>query len=319
MNSNFFLKRVAVLLSTYNGGHYIHDQLISLLNQNCNLRIDIHIRDDGSTDETLKIIERFLDGNSNIYLHKGRNVGVISSFLWLVDNVAGYDYYAFCDQDDVWEPLKIAAAIGKFSEINKETPQLYCSAFEYVDQDLRPIDHFTSKTDLSINNLLIENCAPGCTIVFNAALRDTYSKLDLNNIAKRIVMHDWFFLLLARCNGEVLYDKNSYLLYRQHSNNVVGIKSGFVSIVKNRWAQFKKERARVNHLLFLQISLLKEICDVSPSSKTARLVINSFVNSQRSFYSRLKYLFMNDAVRVKRIKIADALLFNILYLFGYYK
>lgn len=319
MNSYADNLRIAVIMSTYNGSLYIEAQVKSILSQLINCKIDVHIRDDGSSDSTLHVIKSLALQYENIHIYKGGNIGVISSFLWLVDNVAGYDYYAFCDQDDVWEPLKIVAAIGKFSEINKETPQLYCSAFECVDQDLRPIGHFTSKTDLSINNLLIENCAPGCTMVFNAALRDTYRKLDLSNIAKRIVMHDWFFLLLARCNGEVLYDKNAYLLYRQHSNNVVGIKSGFVSIVKNRWAQFKKERARANHLLFLQTSLLKEICDVSPPSKTARLVINSFVNSQHSFYSRFKYLFINDAVKVKRMKMGDALLFNILYLFGYYK
>lgn len=319
MNSYVDNLRVAVIMSSYNGSLYIEAQVKSLLSQLVNCKVDIHIRDDGSSDSTLSVIKSLSLQHDNIYIYEGENIGVISSFMWLVDNITGYDYYAFCDQDDVWEPLKIAAAISKFTGINKTTPQLYCSAYEYVDQDLRAIGHFTSKTDLSINNLLIENCAPGCTMVFNAALRDTYSKLDLNNIAKRIVMHDWFFLLLARCNGEVLYDKNAYLLYRQHSNNVVGIKSGFVSIFKNRWAQFKKERARTHHLLFLQASLLKEICDVGSSSKTAKLVIECFINSQRSFYSRLVYLFKNDVVKVKRVKMVDALLFNFLYLFGYYK
>ena len=156
-------------------------------------------------------------------------------------------------------------------------------------------------------------------MVFNAALRNLYLQLNIGDISKSIVMHDWFFLLLARCSGDVLYDKNSYLLYRQHANNVVGIKSGVLSIFKNRWTQYKKEKARTNHLLFLQASLLKDICDAESFSGTPRLVIEGFVKSQNNFYSRLMYLLKSNTIKVRRLKKIDALLFTCLFLSGYYK
>lgn len=310
---------VAILMSTFNGMKYIKEQIESLLSQSCSVGIHIHIRDDGSTDSTLSYLRGLSQEREGIFIYEGENIGVVGSFMWLVKNIAGYNYYAFCDQDDVWQPLKLTAAINKLSEITGYMPQLYCSAYEYVDQNLITIGRFISNTDLSINNLLIENCAPGCTMVFNAALRNLYLQLNIGDISKSIVMHDWFFLLLARCSGDVLYDKNSYLLYRQHANNVVGIKSGVLSIFKNRWTQYKKEKARTNHLLFLQASLLKDICDAESFSGTPRLVIEGFVKSQNNFYSRLMYLLKSNTIKVRRLKKIDALLFTCLFLSGYYK
>lgn len=310
--------RVSVIMSSYNGAVYIEEQIYSILNQSLDAEIDIHIRDDGSTDSTLELIKSMSEINNNIYLYEGNNIGVVGSFLWLVENISGYDYYAFCDQDDVWHPLKLAAAIDK---LIGNGPRLYCSAYEYVDCNLNVIGRFTSKTDLSMNNLLIENCAPGCTMVFNSSLRDEYIKLDvdINDMKNIVVMHDWLFLLLAVCTGSVLYDENSYLLYRQHANNVVGIKSGILSIAKNRWRQYKKERSRKNHLLFLQASFVKGFCGDLVCSHTSKVVVDKFIDSQSCVLSRVLYMLGSGGYRVRRIKVLDGVLFWFLYLFGYYK
>ena len=59
--------KVAVLLSTYNGEKYLKEQLDSLINQSYS-NIDIYIRDDGSTDNTVKIIKGYQKNNTNIYI-----------------------------------------------------------------------------------------------------------------------------------------------------------------------------------------------------------------------------------------------------------
>ncbi|HHF9279308.1 TPA: glycosyltransferase, partial [Escherichia coli] len=104
------LKSMAVLLSSYNGEKYIGEQLDSIIKCYRDFDLHIHIRDDGSVDSTCEIIKEYISKNDSIFLYEGDNVGVIASFLWLVENVGDYDYYAFCDQDDVWEPLKLIAA-----------------------------------------------------------------------------------------------------------------------------------------------------------------------------------------------------------------
>lgn len=308
-------KKIAILLSSYNGAKFIVEQLVSLLNQNCLYHIDIHIRDDGSSDGTLDLIRESFSEVDNIFLYEGNNYGVIRSFLWLVDNVEGYDYYAFCDQDDVWAPLKLMAAISKLEEHDSSYPLVYCSAYDYVDQGLSLIGRFHSGSDLSENNLLIENCAPGCTMVFNAELRRKYCKLNINNISQRIVMHDWFILLLGLAFGKVVYDHNSYLFYRQHGNNVVGKKTGFLEILKSKVKQFKKERKRPEHLLLLQNILIAECCSDDKGNKLFQ-ISNKFVESQHSISTRLKFVVGGY---VKRVRLIDDLIFKLLYVLGYYK
>ncbi|MFS7194592.1 glycosyltransferase [Rahnella inusitata] len=308
-------KKVAILLSSYNGENYIGEQLNSLLNIKSRYELNIHIRDDGSTDGTPILIREFKSNYSTVFIHQCENVGVIKSFLWLVSHVSEYDYYAFCDQDDVWQSLKIEAAIDKLEQHSEDIPLLYCSAYDYVDQDLNFIGRFTSLSDFSLNNLMIENCAPGCTMVFNASLRRKFLSLDIPNISERIVMHDWFFLLLGLHNGKVIYDNNSYLLYRQHANNVVGKKSGFFAILNSKIKQFIKESKRPKHLLCQQNELLM-MCSSDNTKSEMYLLTSKFVNSQGSIVSRIKYALTGN---VKRVKKLDDYVFKILFVFGYYK
>lgn len=308
-------KKLAILLSSFNGEKFIAQQLQSLIEMKVDFIFDIYIRDDGSSDRTCEIVKRFSQEHTNIYLYQEHNVGVIASFLWLVDKISGYDYYAFCDQDDFWQPLKVLAAINKFEAHNEQIPLVYCSAYDYVDQNLNFIGRFTSKSDFSVSNLLIENCAPGCTMLFNSALREKYLNINAENISNRVVMHDWFFLLLGLHFGRVIYDNNSYLLYRQHANNVVGKKSGLLPVFKSKIKQFIKESKRPKHLLFLQSELFSDVTSEQVHSLTHKLS-SDFVSSQGSFYSRIKFVFSG---KIRRIRKLDDLIFKALFLFGYYK
>ena len=121
--------KVAVLLSTYNGSKYIKEQIDSILSQE-GVNIDIYIRDDGSTDETVNIIYEYK--SNNIFLTEGKNIGVGNSFMELLYSVPEiYDYYAFADQDDIWSEKKTRIAI---EVLQKNKKHLYASNQELIDK-----------------------------------------------------------------------------------------------------------------------------------------------------------------------------------------
>ncbi len=97
--------RVQVLMSTYNGERFLEEQIESLLSQSWK-NLEILIRDDGSTDGTMEILERYCMRYSNIQVFAGENVGVAKSFFELLEESDG-DFVAFCDQDDVWLEHKV--------------------------------------------------------------------------------------------------------------------------------------------------------------------------------------------------------------------
>ena len=110
---------VAVLMSTYNGEDYLAEQINSILNQTYQ-NIHLFIRDDGSTDNTMSIIEEFIGNPKVSVIKSGDNLGYKNSFLMLLKTVVDlkkkYQYISFSDQDDVWLKDKILVSIKKLEK-----------------------------------------------------------------------------------------------------------------------------------------------------------------------------------------------------------
>lgn len=219
--------RVLILLSTYNGALFLEEQLDSILNQK-GVSIDILIRDDGSTDDTLKILQKY-ENLKQINVVEGKNVGAAWSFMELLklaeDRV--YDYYAFADQDDFWLNDKLESAVNMISNVdNIETPVLYFSQYQMVDASLENIKTPLYTPKLDFGHALVDNCATGCTMVFNRTLLLYLSKYT----PKYLLMHDdWVYKVCLGVGGRVFYDSIPHILYRQHGNNVIGgISSGII-------------------------------------------------------------------------------------------
>lgn len=214
-------------MSTYNGEKYLTEQLDSLITLAG--KPDIYIRDDGSTDKTKDIIKSYQSCNDNIKLIESDNIGVTASFFELMKFVGfeKYDYFAFCDQDDFWEYKKVSHAIESIKAING--PAMYCSRLNVVDESLR--FKFQSPypgSGLSFSNALVENVVTGCTCILNKlAFKKIIEKLP---DPKKIVMHDWWFYLVLINEGSIFFDNNSFIKYRQHGNNVEGMKRNFAKI-----------------------------------------------------------------------------------------
>lgn len=220
-----------VLLSTYNGKKYLREQLDSLLQQE-EIDLYVYVRDDGSTDGTQEILMEYQDKFCSFSWYQGENIGPAYSFLELLKTSGDFEYYAFCDQDDIWYKKKLQIACNTMQEESRlEVPKLYMSTYEVVNKDLELMFiremHFERK--FTFEETILGRCPSGCTMVFNRALRDIVKIYT----PKYTRMHDFWLLLSAELVGAVIYtDNNPQLKYRQHENNVIGLSISFPKYIK---------------------------------------------------------------------------------------
>ena len=225
--------RVQILLSTYNGERYLEPLLKSLFRQTYP-HLSILVRDDGSTDGTVGLLERYAE-SERLRVYRGLHVGIRRSFFDLLTHAdPTCRFFAFCDQDDVWLPEKVARAHAFLAAAENGQPVLYCSRAILVDEGLRPFGLTRGVArGPSFENALVENIATGCTTVLNRASR----LLLVSSEPSCETMHDrWAYLVVAAI-GRIIYDDHPSILYRQHSTNVVGVP-------RRRWVwRIKKLRA----------------------------------------------------------------------------
>jgi glycosyltransferase involved in cell wall biosynthesis len=218
---------VCVLLSSYNGEKYINEQIKSILSQE-NIFVKLLIRDDGSKDSTLDILKQF--NQSRIEVLNAPNVGVTRSFFELIEKADDADYYAFADQDDVWDKDKLIIAIEKLHAY-VDRPAIYSSNTRLVNNNLEFIKNEDSNPKTTLGSAFIKNYVTGCTTVFN---RKLMNKLKLNtNVI--VPYHDWWANLVAlSLGGESIYDVSPHINYRQHDENLVGASDTLLKKWKSR-------------------------------------------------------------------------------------
>lgn len=230
---------VAILMSTYNGQKYLREQMESLLQQE-GVALKIVVRDDGSKDNTIQILEEYSHKYDFITVLKENNVGVSKSFNCLCkyacDNVEA-DYYAFCDQDDVWDKDKLLIAVNKLENLPNDKPNLYFSNLKMVDENLNYIRDLFTPGEVRIGSpmALIQVFTYGCTCVFNRKGLDDYCAIPVNEM-----FHDHWIFELCTYLGSVYYDEAAHINYRQHSSNVSGAKSKGLKLLKVRLNTFFK-------------------------------------------------------------------------------
>lgn len=231
----YIMRDVIVVMSAYNGELFLEEQIKSILAQK-NVSIKLVIRDDGSSDRTNDIVSSIND--SRIEYLKGSNVGCSRSFFELLkyvqSNYHGDSYVAFSDQDDYWLPDKLESACKMLDKLPDNSPNLYISNLFIVNGDLKN-PNYLYEDDISLDkgHALVENHATGCTMVFN---KNVISMILQSN-TDRYRIHDIPIFRMCLFLGNVVYDANPHIYYRQHSNNVIGAnyytKQRFISKVKS--------------------------------------------------------------------------------------
>lgn len=222
---------IAILLSTYNGADYIGKQIDSLLSQTYQ-DFTIYIRDDGSNDGTIGIIDSFVNKFPDKVKHvdqNGDNLGVGQSFMWLLEHAMA-DYYMYCDQDDVWLPEKVELTLKKIQEIDKTGhAEMPCCAFTdaiIVDGQLNHLydslwkSNYRNPEDAKdvYRYAVYRQAALGCTMIFNNGAR-RYA-LQNKQFPFRRGQHDRFVVYLCAVFGKVTYLDKPLIKYRQHGKNV---------------------------------------------------------------------------------------------------
>lgn len=221
--------KIIVLLSTYNGEKFLEEQLRSIILQR-NVNLEIIVRDDGSKDSTCKILQKW-QNKGFLRWYSGANLGPARSFMHLLMQSPDADYYAFCDQDDIWLPEKLSIALDKIKDHGNEAA-IYISNLCLVDQNQKIIG-YTSKErfSLTLAESLIYNPATGCTMVINRKMRDVLSLYEPSTM----VMHDsWIYKVAISIGGFVYCDSQSHIYYRQHGDNLVGARSTWLKRCENR-------------------------------------------------------------------------------------
>lgn len=244
--------KIAVLLATYNGGKYIKEQLESLFQQSCK-QFHLYVRDDGSSDDTMKIVEEFRQkypDKITILEDSQKHRGAAKSFMYLLENVDS-EYYMFCDQDDIWLPEKIEKTYARMKEIEGSAPILVATDLRVVDKQLSPIKESFNE-DLKIDVfrkhpelICVRHVVTGCTMMFNHAAKQASLPMS-----PRATMHDeWVALCVHFKGGVITILDDATMLYRQHTSNTLGADQA-------RKGFFARAIARAGQKQFFQVAKL---------------------------------------------------------------
>jgi hypothetical protein len=140
--------------------------------------------------------------------------------MTLLHAAADHPYVAFADQDDVWLPEKLGWAVEALEAVPAQTPALYCARQVLVDRTLARIGLSASLDGpAGFPASLTQNIATGNTVVLNAAAVALVAASE----PPAKTWHDWWcYLMVTAAGGRVIRDDRGVILYRQHSDNVVG-------------------------------------------------------------------------------------------------
>ncbi|MBU7449878.1 glycosyltransferase [Leuconostoc citreum] len=226
------MKKIAVLLSHYNGDKYIKEQIDSILTQEIpsEMSVSLFVRDDGSTKSDLSILKEYQD-NDRLTLIIGENVGVKLSFYDLMSSVSNYDYYFFSDQDDIWSENKISVMVNQLELWNSsQEPVGIFSDLWIANQDGQPtgqlmkhesFKNFNADSKKIHQNILKYYMVTGASFAFNELARQLAVSLG-KSVFQATRMHDATMAFILVASGKLLYFDEPLVYYRQHGDNVIG-------------------------------------------------------------------------------------------------
>lgn len=224
---------ISVAMTTYNGALYIREQLDSILAQTRSVD-EIVICDDGSTDETVKILKEYAERFPEVIrlYENERNLGYRLNFKKAMSLCSG-DYIFLCDQDDVWRKKKVELMVGKM----KEMPQIQvlATSFVYINQkgEKKPVIPEKGKSN---NNLYLRevpkgacvevtfeeyynhNFFQGCALLLEKEIKDWVVEHFSTQVA-----HDYLINFTAAKRNAMYFWNIPMFYYRLHEKNTIGV------------------------------------------------------------------------------------------------
>ena len=269
--------KVAVILAAFNGAEWIEAQIKSIFAQ-IDCEINIHVRDDGSTDSTIILLNKLkLKCEINIVNSKGCATKSASlNFFKIINEVdfSSYDYIALSDQDDIWFPEKLNEGI---SYIEKNKADAYSSNLIAYDNQMMKSWFIDKNLKQKKFDYLFQGASAGCTYILSAkALAIVKNSLSKSKYTfSGFESHDWIIYAICRSHGlRWVHDDRSFIAYRQHSRNVFGAKPGLVGliskfkIVRSGW--YRSNVSLLSNFIEkdkFELQVMKSVDDASLQSK----------------------------------------------------
>jgi glycosyltransferase involved in cell wall biosynthesis len=212
-------------MATFNGARYIRQQLDSLAAQT-HLPSELIVTDDGSTDDTLKILEDFASRSLfRVLVHRNEaRLGYRANFLHAT-TLCKSDLIAFSDQDDIWDRRKIEKCMPLFDNPNVLLAYHNALIITAEGRTVRSLD------DWVVPNLINPPMSvgpwpfvKGFTQIFRRSvpLLPELWEMSVDWNTRQRMAHDQWFFFLSSALGSIAYVNEPLVLYRQHDANVVG-------------------------------------------------------------------------------------------------
>lgn len=229
---------IIVLMAVKDGLAYLPQQLESIFNQQ-QCHVTLLVSDDCSTDGSREYIQKCSEERHNLKLlpHGLAHGSAAKNFYRLIieAQIAGFDYIAFADQDDIWQSDKLIrhihlAQVHHADGVSSNVTAFWPDGLERLLDKAQPQRQF---------DYLFESAGPGCTFLMTpwliGKLRDQL--LDDNSPAKDVVFHDWLTYAVCRAHGRHWYiDAQPSIHYRQHQSNMIGANVGLGA----KWQRLNK-------------------------------------------------------------------------------
>jgi hypothetical protein len=216
------------------------------------------------------------------------HVGASQNFINLLKNAEGFQYYAFCDQDDVWDRRKLISQINLIDSTPEEIRGVHSHPDLMKNGKIR-----VSKVKCIVNEpkfFALTNCCQGCTLLINSRARIA----TLEDIPNVITWHDWYVALVIVSRGKLLKSNASLVKYRLHSNNAIGTQSLIKKILR---IIFGVRGLRVAQITFL---LSSQGHKMNPDIKMEfKEILDSFSGSA---INRFRFLIRIKKIRNSRIE-----------------
>lgn len=260
---------VLVLLAACNGEKWIKNQVDSIF---CQVNVDVRlvVSIDASTDLTSEIINqlKLLYPTLEVLSSNVKLGGAAKNFFYLLREVdlAGVDFVALSDQDDIWFAEKLSRAIEMMERNDSAAYSSNVTAF-WADGKTTLINKAQPQTTF---DFMFESAGPGCTFVLSNSLALTLQTFLKQNLVRTqaIFLHDWFIYAFARFNGFKWYiNPQPGMMYRQHENNVIGANRG----LKPKLARLMKLRQGWYYQQILLIAQIVGYQNAWPIQGLARL------------------------------------------------
>ncbi|WP_018689350.1 glycosyltransferase [Ahrensia kielensis] len=301
---------LVVILGYYEGSDFISDQVKSIVKQKYK-NIKLHIFDDSSRNPlVIDDLDLTRDQMQMLKIHNRQsNVGFSQNFLRaLRRKYHGVKYFAFSDQDDIWDEDKLAKAVEVIETFQSDIPVLYCSRTESVDSAGNNMNVLSPlyKKSPSFSNALVQSISGGNTMVFNRAARDlivTFSE------GHKIVSHDWWcYQVISGAGGIVYYDSTSHVKYRQHEKNIVGSNVGVRAGIQRAFAVF-----RGRFKLWNDVNLKALECNQAYLTEVNQTRLLDFIEARRSMFFKRLFLAKRAGIHRQSFLGNCGLLFALLF------